>query len=148
MPVEYGTDALGAGINLAPMKNQSNFLNTSYEFGSFNAHRVTFNTGREVGSRSHISIQSFGNYFDNDYIMKGTVNRVFRTNANGFVQPDIETIDARRFCDRNYSFSTTLTGRFWDLSWADDLKVSSLYNDRSDVFAFLLAIINLFPATL
>ncbi|MEM8938804.1 MAG: TonB-dependent receptor [Bacteroidota bacterium] len=132
MPVEAGTDALGGGINLVPRSRSTDFFRTSYEISSFNTHRVTLDGGKELGRKAFISLQSFANYADNDFVMRDISNRFNRINSNGFSQADTEIIDARRFHDQHRSVSTTLSSKFVELPWADEIGVSLLYNHRFD----------------
>ncbi len=132
MPVDIGTDALGGGINLVPKKLNEKFLNTSYTVGSFNTHRFTLDGGTNLGAKTYVSLLSYINYSDNDFIMRDIRNSFERVNSNGFTVTDEEVIDARRFHNRH--FSTFMEGaiKFSDLSWTDEFKVSLSHSYRDD----------------
>ncbi|MEO0331025.1 MAG: TonB-dependent receptor, partial [Bacteroidota bacterium] len=132
MPVEIGTDALGGGINLVPYQTTEDYLRTSYTIGSFNTHRFTLGGGKQIGNKLYLSALGYINYSGNDFLMRGIRNSFERENTNGFIVPDEEIIDARRFHDQHYSSFVELSTNISEIPWADELKVSASYSDRSD----------------
>lgn len=68
VPVSLGVDALGGAVNVVTNQNVRNYLDVSYNIGSFHTHRASVNarythdkTGFTVG------LNAFGNYAKNDY---------------------------------------------------------------------------------
>src|SRR5690606_16063784 len=45
LPLHLGADALGGAVNLVTREAHRNFADISYEFGSFNTHRISLNAG-------------------------------------------------------------------------------------------------------
>ncbi|RFS26625.1 TonB-dependent receptor [Chitinophaga silvatica] len=66
LPFSLGADALGGAVNMITARNQNNFLNTSYEFGSFNTHRASVNAYYSKNGY-FTGINAFYNYSDNNY---------------------------------------------------------------------------------
>lgn len=67
MPTEVGIDALGGAINIVTRQPDKTLLRTSYEYGSFNTHRLSFNNYYKESDRLSFSVNGFLNYSDNDY---------------------------------------------------------------------------------
>ena len=68
LPVELGADALGGAINLVSRRKDTEYLDLSYEAGSFNTHIV--NVGANViipNSKVHVGVNSYFTGSDNDY---------------------------------------------------------------------------------
>jgi len=123
MPVDVGTDALGGGINVITRKVDFDFLDASYQLGSFNSHRVTINGAKKIGDNVIASLSSFYNYSDNDYYIKA----VQRT-AN-FKE---EEVFERRFHDAHQSYSLKGSVGLLNQSWADKISISASFNNRKD----------------
>ena len=64
--------------------------------------------------------------------MRSIRNSFERENANGFIVPDEEIIDAKRFHDQHRSSFAELSVDFRELRWADELTVAVSYSDRFD----------------
>ncbi|WP_158797892.1 TonB-dependent receptor [Pedobacter sp. L105] len=66
-PIGLGADALGGAVNIVT-RNNPNYMDVSYGYGSFNTHKATFNaayTNAKTGFT--IRANAFYNYSDNDY---------------------------------------------------------------------------------
>jgi len=132
-PVEVGTDALGGGINLVPAKKSIDYLNASYTFGSFNTHRITFNSNKQLSERASISMLSYFNYSDNDYKMRNIRSITEQTLPNGsVVAGNDEFIDVRRFHNRHLSGYVEGAINWQNLKWADRLELGTSYAVRDD----------------
>lgn len=68
LPVSLGSDALGGAVNLVSNASSSPFLNTAYEIGSFNTHRVSL-VGHYTNTKQtwFAGTETFYNYSKNDY---------------------------------------------------------------------------------
>ncbi|MEM7106745.1 MAG: TonB-dependent receptor [Bacteroidota bacterium] len=124
MPIDLGTDALGGGLNLVPVAQSQDYIRTSYSFGSFNTHRVTFNGLKNVSNRVSLSTISYFNYSDNDYRMRDIPNLVR--------QFEEERIDARRFHNQHISGFVEGKLRIKALNWADRLEFAISYAGIAD----------------
>ncbi|MEM7110356.1 MAG: TonB-dependent receptor, partial [Bacteroidota bacterium] len=66
-PLEVGTDALGGGINIVPKKHETNYLDVTYQHGSFNTHRPSVNLFLINDKDFFAGSNFFYNYSDNNY---------------------------------------------------------------------------------
>src|SRR5690606_35793121 len=71
VPVHLGSDAMGGAINIITSQRQTNFLDASYSYGSFNTHRAAL-TGQYTHEKTGLiaKASAFFNYSDNNYLMK------------------------------------------------------------------------------
>ncbi|MEM9389361.1 MAG: TonB-dependent receptor [Bacteroidota bacterium] len=122
MPVDVGTDALAGGINIVSKTIDQDFLEASYQFGSFNSHVGTLNIGKTIGSNAYISLQGFYNYSDNSY----------RIHAEQIVNNQNVEVEVDRFHDAHESSMIQGTFGLGDLTWADQLSYSIGYSQRQD----------------
>jgi outer membrane receptor protein involved in Fe transport len=117
LPFSLGADALGGAINMVTTHQINNFLNLSYEFGSFNTHRASLNGYvKNSGTGLFAGINAFYNYSDNNY------------------KVDIQQVDANTGIKKDYTvklFHNKFTNYYAegfigvaDKSWADELKLS------------------------
>lgn len=133
MPIELGTDALGGGINLVPSQQSNDYLRTSYSFGSFNTHRVSFNGRKSFSDKTSISTIAYLNYSDNDYRMNDIPNLVVNNLPDGSPGGVTEErIDTRRFHNQHISGYIEAALLIKDLTWADRLEFVSSYSQRDD----------------
>ncbi|MEM1135069.1 MAG: TonB-dependent receptor [Bacteroidota bacterium] len=134
MPVEIGTDALGGGINLIQKKFFNSFLDASYEIGSFNTHRATFNAYHAQDSNFFIGFNGFFNYAENNYKMEVTNNIYGRTDNGNLFIADQEDIEIERFHNDHQSYFAEFHGGIRDKKWADELSYRIGYTSRYDEF--------------
>ena len=132
MPIDVGTDALGGGLNLVPVKQSDDYLRASYSFGSFNTHRITFNGLKNLSEKTSLSTISYFNYSDNDYRMRDIPNLVETELPDGSPGFEEERIDARRFHDQH--ISGFIEGKLCikELKWADRLELAVAYSKTAD----------------
>ncbi len=122
-PLEVGTDALGGGINIVPKQIQGDYVDVSYQFGSFNTHRPSVNLFHTNTKDFFFSSNFFLNYSDNNY----------KINAQNFNEEErraTEIIEAER---RHSLFRSTYVDFALGVRnkpWAKELKISFV-NDRS-----------------
>ena len=64
MPVDVGTDALAGGINVITRQVDYDFLDASYQVGSFNTHVGALNAAKKLGDHVVLSLSGFYNYSD------------------------------------------------------------------------------------
>ena len=132
LPVNVGTDALGGAINLVPYQAYQNNLRASYSIGSFNTHRVTLGGRKNFNEHISVSLLSFLNYSDNDYLMRDIPNLNEVIQENGTILFEEERIDVRRFHNQHFSAFVDAELAIRNLPWADRLTISSFYNRRFD----------------
>ncbi|WP_234572468.1 TonB-dependent receptor [Rhodohalobacter sp. 614A] len=138
MPITVGTDALGGGINIIPKTFGYNFLQASYEYGSFNTHRATIAGRKEVGENISLSGNMFLNHSDNTYGMENIPNQTIRIFENDFGRMDTTVVENRTDVKR---FNSQHTSAYFEggfsvsnQSWADELTLSTAYSTRYDEF--------------
>lgn len=94
VPINLGSDALGGAINIITNRRKNDFLDVSYDFGSFNTNRATVN-GQYYGEKGFVlQLSSFYNYSDNDYTIDGIEVRDDLGNDTGELRDNV-----RRFHD-------------------------------------------------
>ncbi len=68
LPFYLGADALGGAVNMVTTHDVRNFVNASYEFGSFNTHRASVNAYyKNASGKLFAGVNAFYNYADNNY---------------------------------------------------------------------------------
>ncbi|MEM9143014.1 MAG: TonB-dependent receptor, partial [Bacteroidota bacterium] len=122
MPVDIGTDALAGGINVVAKEVDTDYVNASYQFGSFNSHVGTLSAGKKIGSKAFLSLQGFQNYADNDY----------RIRAVQIMNNENVPVEVDRFHDAHRSSMIQGTFGFTGTTWADKISYSISYNQRFD----------------
>ncbi|WP_204353193.1 TonB-dependent receptor plug domain-containing protein [Pedobacter yulinensis] len=117
MPLYLAADALGGGVNLVSRKDTRNLAEVSYETGSFNTHRATFNGLWKNKARTwYVGTSSSFNFADNNY--KVNVPAL----AGSFK-------DVRRFHDATRSYYIEGYAGIQNKSWADDLRLTLIGAD-------------------
>lgn len=117
LPFSLGADALGGAVNMVTTHQVRSFANVSYQYGSFNTHRVSLNAfTRNEKSGLFAGVNAFYNYSDNNY--KVDVQ-----------QPDSITGNKRDYTVRLFhnKFSNYFAEGFIGIggrSWADELRLS------------------------
>lgn len=126
VPIYLGADALGGAVNIITNQKKKNFLDISYDTGSFNTHRATLN-GSYYGKNGFAAeVVSFFNYSDNDY----TIFSNSITLEKGFIvrdelgNPTGEVIEsAKRFHDAYQSQMVQMKIGLVDKTFADELFI-------------------------
>ena len=116
MPTEVGIDALGGAVNIVSKIPNKNFHRISYEVGSFNTHKLSFNNFYRVSDHVSYGINAFSNYSDND----------FKVDNLPLVNPETgrtENIRAKLFNNGYKQYSADAYINFEKYSWADLLKI-------------------------
>ncbi|MEM9858417.1 MAG: TonB-dependent receptor [Bacteroidota bacterium] len=132
MPIHLGTDALAGGINIVTREPYKDFLDVSYEVGSFNTHRATLNTYKVTSNNFFTGINAFYNYSDNNFWMN-VENRTYTTDDNGVLVPGpSESIRIRRFHNVHKSYFAEAHLGVRDKSWTDELSYRVAYVNRYD----------------
>lgn len=118
LPVELGADALGGAINLVSRRKDKEYLDLSYEAGSFNTHIV--NVGANViipNTKIHVGVNSYYTSSDNDYEFD------LETSINGVA--DVFTVN--RFHDAIAASYFELNAGVHETKFADVLDFSFAY---------------------
>ncbi len=118
VPIHLGADALGGAIDIITNSRSVDFLDLSYDVGSFNTHRVTVN-GQYVLDKGFVfKLSSFYNYSDNDYKIDGIEVRDELGNDTGIRRDNI-----RRFHDAYESQMVNFSAGWINKPFADRLLV-------------------------
>ncbi len=118
VPIYLGADALGGAVNIITNQRKNDFLDVSYDIGSFNTHRATIN-GQYYGKKGFaVKVSSFYNYSDNDYKIDGIEIRDELGNDTGIRRDNV-----RRFHDAYNSQMIRVETGFIDKNFADKLLV-------------------------
>ncbi|MEM6803849.1 MAG: TonB-dependent receptor, partial [Bacteroidota bacterium] len=123
MPVDVGTDALAGGINVITKQVDYDYLDASYQIGSFNTHVGTLNASKKLGKHLNFSISGFYNYSDNNYNIRA------RQRTPDFKEIEVEV---ERFHSAHQSSMIMGTIGLVNVKWADKLSYSASYNQRFD----------------
>ncbi|MEM9364169.1 MAG: TonB-dependent receptor [Bacteroidota bacterium] len=122
VPIRFGADALGGAINLV---SSSGILGTgaeaSYQVGSFNTHRVTFNfRNQKEGKKFFTRGSGFYDFTNNNYKIDVEVD-----DERGRPVP----VNAERFHDDYRAIGANLELGFTDITWANKLSFTAFYNE-------------------
>ncbi|MBE9463323.1 TonB-dependent receptor domain-containing protein [Dyadobacter subterraneus] len=126
VPVQLGSDAMGGAVNVITNQKQTNYLDLSHSYGSFNTHRSSL-TGQYVHPKTGITVKAsaFFNYSNNNYKMKdveilegGTRNGNQITDLSGAT---FVTTNTRRFHDDYRSAMGQVEVGVSNKKWADVL---------------------------
>ena len=118
VPINLGADALGGAVNIITNRRKNDFLDVSYDVGSFNTHRATVN-GQYYGKKGWmVQLSSFYNYSDNNYTIDGIEVRDELGNDTGIRRDDVE-----RFHDAYNSQMFTIKTGLVDQTFADQLLI-------------------------
>lgn len=118
VPIYLGSDALGGAINIITNQRKNDFLDVSYDTGSFNTHRATVNGQYYSDKGFVVKASSFYNYSDNDYKIDGIEVRDELGNDTG-----IRRNNVRRFHDAYDSQMITVQTGLMDRSFADQFLI-------------------------
>ena len=121
VPVYLGADALGGAVNIVTNQRKRNFLDASYDFGSFNTHRTTLNTQYITSSGFVTRLSSYINYSDNNYEIDDIVVRDELGNDTGERVDNVE-----RFHDAYSSQMINFKTGFVEKPFADELFIGVL----------------------
>ena len=124
MPVDVGTDALAGGINVVPKLVEADYLDASYQIGSFNTHIGTLNATKVLANNWFVNFSGFYNYSDNNY-----ENNVRNLVIETLVEEDVRV---RRFHNQHQSSMANVQIGTSDKSWADQIIYAASYNQRLD----------------
>ncbi|WP_025740594.1 TonB-dependent receptor [Aquimarina pacifica] len=118
VPIHLGADALGGAINIITNRRKNDFLDVSYDIGSFNTHRATVN-GQYYNKKGWMfQVSSFYNYSDNNYTIDGIEVRDELGNDTGVRVDDVE-----RFHDAYNSQMVQFKTGVVDKAYADRLII-------------------------
>ncbi|WP_103071593.1 TonB-dependent receptor [Aquimarina sediminis] len=118
VPINLGADALGGAINVITNQRKNDFIDVSYDVGSFNTHRATINGQYYDDKGFVIKASSFYNYSDNDYKIDDIEVRDELGNDTGIRRDNV-----RRFHDAYNSQMVTFQAGLVDKNFADRLLV-------------------------
>ncbi|MEM6763807.1 MAG: TonB-dependent receptor [Bacteroidota bacterium] len=122
MPVDVGTDALAGGINVVSRQVNYDFLDASYQVGSFNTHVGALNAAKKLGDHVVFSFTGFYNYSDNSYKIRARQIANFKE----------DTVTVNRFHSAHQSSMVQGGVGIIDVKWADKFSYTISYNQRYD----------------
>ncbi|WP_298545645.1 TonB-dependent receptor [uncultured Aquimarina sp.] len=118
VPIYLGADALGGAVNIITNQRKKDFLDVSYDAGSFNTHRATVN-GQHYNKKGWMfQLSSFYNYSDNNYEIDDIEVRDELGNDTGIRRDNVE-----RFHDAYNSQMVRVQTGLVDKSYADRLII-------------------------
>ncbi len=118
VPIFLGADALGGAVNIITNQRKNNFADISFDSGSFNTQRATFNS-QYVSKKGFVTkMSSFYNYSDNDYTIDGIEVRDELGNDTGIRRDDV-----KRFHDAYSSQMINIKTGLVDKLYADRLMI-------------------------
>ncbi|MGD1894470.1 MAG: carboxypeptidase-like regulatory domain-containing protein [Cyclobacteriaceae bacterium] len=122
VPIQFGADALGGAVNLVPPEIYDGLAGSaSYQFGSFNTHRVTANINYANDKTGlFIVAGGFYDYSDNDYKIDAKVDE---RNADGTITGRAIPVEARRFHDAYRAYGSNLKIGIRSRKWANELSL-------------------------
>src|SRR5690606_31766168 len=116
LPLHLGADALGGAVNLVTREAHRNFADISYEFGSFNTHRISLNAGLvSADGRYFGGVNAFYNYSKGNYSVE--VEAI--DEATGRLKP----ITTRLFHNAFSNYFIEAYGGLKNVAWADELRI-------------------------
>lgn len=121
VPIHLGVDALGGAVNIITTQKRNDFLDVSYDIGSFNTHRATLNTQFVTSYGQITRVSSFMNYADNNYEIDDIVIRDDLGNDTGKRVDNVE-----RFHDAYSSQMLNVQTGFVNTPFADELLLGIL----------------------
>ncbi|MEM0938184.1 MAG: TonB-dependent receptor [Bacteroidota bacterium] len=126
IPVTFGSDALGGIINLVSRSENTEYFDLGYSFGSWNTHKVSFNSRKHWMKNGEVftEFDGFYAYSENDYWMDD-VDVIIDGDTNF----NTEKGRARRFNDAFESFMGRMKFGVRDLSWADEIIILASYSE-------------------
>ncbi|MBW1294193.1 TonB-dependent receptor [Aquimarina litoralis] len=116
VPIYLGADALGGAVNIITNIRKKDFLDVSYDVGSFNTHRATVNAQHYSKKGWMFQLSSFYNYSDNNYTIDDIEVRDELGNDTGIRLDDVE-----RFHDAYNSQMIAVKTGILEKSFADRL---------------------------
>ncbi|AXT56709.1 TonB-dependent receptor [Aquimarina sp. AD1] len=116
VPIHLGADALGGAVNIITNQRKKDFLDVSYDIGSFNTHRATINGQHYNKNGWMFQLSSFYNYSDNNYTIDDIDVRDELGNDTGIRRDNVE-----RFHDAYNSQMIRIQTGLVDRSYADRL---------------------------
>ncbi len=131
VPIQFGADALGGGVNLVSPKIYDGFAGAvSYQVGSFNTHRITTNANYLSNKTGmFVTAGGFFDYTDNNYRVDA---RKDIKNEDGSPTGQSTVIKARRFHDAYRAYGANLKIGFIDQSWADEISLEGYYGNYNN----------------
>lgn len=134
VPIHLGADALGGAVNIVTSQKQTNFLDVSYDVGSFTTHRATLNGRYYTKEGLTLQLIAFYNYSDNDYTINGN-----EFGKEGFAIRDEFGNDtgervptARRFHDAYTSQMVQFKAGVVNKPFADKLLIGVTFSGNND----------------
>lgn len=116
LPTGLGADALGGAVNMVTKKSLYRYAEASYEFASFNTHRVSINALYSDTTRHFfIGTDAFVNRSDNDY----KVDVIVTDQETAARSP----ATVRLFHNKFANYYAEAYGGLTNLKWVDELRL-------------------------
>lgn len=122
VPIEFGSDAMGGGVNIVTNQNRNSYLDFSTSYGSFNTLKTNLNLGYTAKSGFTVQVNAYQNSSDNDYKVKTEVK-----NLQTGVTPLGEYHWVRRFNDAYHNEAIVGKIGFVKTKWADRFLVGATF---------------------
>lgn len=125
VPIQFGADALGGAVNLAPPDVHDGWGGSaSYQVGSFNTHRLTTNLNyTDHNSGLFVLAGGFYDYTDNNYKIDVAIPDD---------QGKLHQEKVRRFHDGYRAYGTHLRVGIRGKKWADELSLEAYYSNYNN----------------
>ncbi|WP_316762204.1 TonB-dependent receptor [Pedobacter aquatilis] len=127
LPISLGADALGGAVNIVT-RNNPNYLDVSYGYGSFNTHKASVNhayTNSKTGFT--VRTNAFFNYSDNNY--KVSVQPIDFSTGQKLPKQKVE-----RFHDSYESATAQIEAGVTNKKYADKLLIGLIASgNRKDI---------------
>jgi len=115
VPVSLGADALGGAVQLISRKDYPNYLDASYQIGSFHTHKASVNGRYTWNNKYFVSLSSFYNFSKNDYKIDVEIPGPYGNPAPARV---------KRFHDDFSSFRVSAETGIINQHWADLFSIT------------------------
>ena len=115
VPVSLGADALGGAVQLISRKDFPNYLDASYQMGSFHTYKASANGRYTWNNKYFASLSSFYNFSKNDYKIDVEI-------PNQYGNP--EPVRVKRFHDDFNSFRASAEAGIINRRWADLFSIT------------------------
>lgn len=115
VPVSLGADALGGAIQLISRRDYPDYVDVSYQIGSFHTHKTSINGRHTWNNKYFVSLSSFYNFSRNDYKIDVEI-------PNQYGNPGAARV--KRFHDEFNSFRISAEAGMIRQRWADLFSVT------------------------
>lgn len=116
IPVYLGADVLGAAVNIVTNQQKRDYLDISYQYGSFNQNQFSLLSRKHLNEHIAFTANIIGNYADNNYPVQVDIYDIKDLSFKG-VQ------ERKRFHDAYKNGATEIGISLLDLPFTDELSL-------------------------